>query len=216
MLNEFEELQHKILSHFAGDDFKAELAMAKKEFFDNSGHLDEHAENFEQRMSQFYDWYFFSRELSDYKQTPIEACQLQRGLRLTDEELKTLEVLKNFQHSLYEFIKIKDEDVYLKDLFKNKKIIVKKSQWVYGFDPEEIFEVRLIPVNGSFLFTRGFCFHPETVKKFILSEVKKHQKDADLNPEKLMLRLIKMRYKYEQYKHLSPDMIYSNEGKLGL
>lgn len=214
MLTDYELLQNKILNYFVNDEFKEELNLAKKEFFENAGYLDEHADNFEQRMSQFYDWYFFTRELSGYKQTPIDACILQRGLRLNDQELQTLEILKQHQHSLYEFIKIKNDEVFIKDLFSGKKMTVKKSPWIYGFDPEEIFEVRLIPDKKDYVFSRGFCFHPETAKKYILDEVKKHQKDPDLNPDTFMLKLLKMRYKYEQYRHLNPEHIYSSDAKL--
>lgn len=215
-MNEYEALIDKILNHFAGDKFKDELAKAKKEFFDNTGALDEHSDNFDLRMSQFYDWYFFSRELSGYGRTPLNACHLERELRFSDEENQQLEVLKSHRHSLFEFLKIKGDDIYIRDLLSNKKLVVKKSPWVFGFDEEEVFEVRLIPAKDTWYFTRGFCFHPSGVKKFILEEVKKHQKDPDLDPELLMFRLVRMRYKYEQYKHVRPEMIYVNDGKLGL
>ncbi len=213
-MNEFEKLIEKILNHFVGEDFTEELAMAKKEFFENSGTLDEHSDHFESRMSQFYDWYFFTRDLKGYGQTPLEACVMVRSLRFSDEEMKTLEVLKSHRHSIFEFIKIKGQDVYIKDLLSNKKLIVKQSPWVFGFDPDELFEVRLIPQGDSYVFTRGFCFHPESAKKYILSEIKRHRKDPDLDPDAMMLKLIKMRYKFEQYKHVKPEMIYSNESKL--
>lgn len=215
-MSEYEKLSEKILSYFVSEAMKDELALAKKEFFENAGTLDENSEHFESRMAQFYDWYFFTRELKGYGQTPLDACLLVRELRFSEEELKTLEVLKKHRHSLFEFIKIKNGDVYIKDLLANKKLIVKQSAYVFGFDPDEIFEARLIPHGDSYVFTRGFCFHPESAKKFILSEVKRHRKDPDLDPDVLMLRLIKMRYKFEQYKHVRPEMIYSNEGKLGL
>ena len=215
-MNQYEKLIEKILQHFVGEDFKDELAMAKKEFFDNAGTLDEHSEHFESRMSQFYDWYFFSRELSGYGQTPLEVCHLARSLRFSDEENKMIETLKNHRHSLFEFIKIKGQDIYLKDLLVDKKLIVKQSPWIFGFEPEEVFDARLIPHGDTFLFAKGFCFHPEMAKKFILAEIKRHRKDPDLDPEKLMLRLVKMRYKYEQYKHVPPEMIYSNDSKLGV
>jgi hypothetical protein len=111
---------------------------------------------------------------------------------------------------------LKNGDIYIKDLLANKKLIVKASPYAFGFDPDELFSVRLIPKGDTYLFTRGFCFHPESAKKFIEGEVKRHRKDPDLDPEILMLRLTKMRYKFEQYKHVNPEMIYSNEGKLGL
>ena len=87
---------------------------------------------------------------------------------------------------------------------------------IFGFNPEELFEARLIPTGDTWVFTRGFCFHPENAKKFILNEVKTHRKNPDLDPEAMMLRLIRMRYKYEQYKHVRPEGIYSNDGKLGM
>lgn len=215
-MNEYEKLIEKILNHFVSDSFRDELVMAKREFFDNAGTLDENSEHYESRMAQFYDWYFFTRELKGFGRTPLDACLLVRELRFSEDELKAIEVLKKHRHSIFEFIKIKNGDVYIKDLLQNKKLVVKASPFVFGFDPDELFEVRLIPQGDSFVFTRGFCFHPESAKKFILSEVKRHRKDADLDPDVLMLRLIKMRYKFEQYKHVKPELIYSNEGKLGL
>jgi len=215
-MNEYEKLIEKILNHFAGEDFKSELVRAKKEFFESSVALDEHAGSYDLRMSQFYDWYFFSRELSGFGQTPLKACLLVRELRFSELELKQLEILKCHRHSVFEFVKTKGSDVYIKDLLANKKLVVKSSPWIFGFDEEELFEARLIPHEDNYLFTRGFCFHPDLAKKFILDEVKRHRKDPDLDPEIMMLRLIKMRFKYEQYKHVNPEMIYTNDGMLGL
>lgn len=212
-MNPFEPLIEKILQYFAGADFKSELAKAKSEFFD--GPLDEeNSESFDLKMSQFYDWYFFTRELSGYGQTPLEVCHLVRELRFSPEELGLLENLKNHRHSLFQFLKIKDQDVHLKDLLKNEKLVVKKSEVVYGFNTEEIFEVRLIPWQGNYIFTKGFSFHPLDAEKFILNEVKKHRKDPDKDPEVMMLRLIKMRFRFERYKHVKPEFIYSDESKI--
>ncbi len=215
-MNEHEKLIEKILKHFAGDDFKDELILAKKEFFDNTTLNEEHSDQYELRMSQFYDWYFFSRPLSGYGQTPLEVCHMARELRFTEEEEKMILTLQNHIHSLFEFIKIKDRDITIKDLMTNKKMVVKNSTLIFGFNPEELFEARLVPNGDTWIFTRGFCFHPENAKKFILSEVKLHRKNPDLDPEVMMLRLIRMRYKYEQYKHVRPEVIYSNDGKLGI
>lgn len=212
-MNPFEPLIEKILQHFAGPEFKGELAQAKSEFFD--GPLDEeNSESFDLRMCQFYDWYFFTREVSGYGQTPLEVCHLVRELRFTEEEKALIGDLKNHRHSLFQFIKIKDQDIYLKDLLKNEKLIVKKSDLVFGFNTEEIFEVRLVPWRGSYVFTKGFSFHPSDAQKFIYNEIKRHRKDPDLDPEVMMLRLIKMRFRFERYKHVKPEFIYSNESKI--
>lgn len=209
-------LIEKILSHFAGDSFRDEVKLAKSQFFDNAGILDETSPQFELRMSQFFDWYFFTRELTGFGQTPLEAVHMTRELRFAPEEMELIEKLKEHRHGIYEFQKIKDADIYIKDLLRNEKIVVKSSPWIYGFDSEEFFEARLIPFGQTFVFTKGFCFHPSEARKFILAEIKKHKKDPDLNPDEMMLRLIKMRYRFERYRHVKVDLIYSNEAKVGV
>lgn len=206
----------KLLLHFGADKFASEVKLAKADFFEGMSALDEKAENFNLRMSQFFDWYLLTRELPNYGQTCLEILHLQRDLRLSEEELEMAENLKKTRHSLFEFIKVKgDSGLYVKDLLKKEKLLIKNCPWTTGFDSEEIFEVRLIPIGDNFIFTRGFCFHPSDAKKFILSEVKKYVKNPDLDPDDLMLRLIKMRYKFERFRHVKVGMIYTNENKLG-
>lgn len=207
----YEKLIDKILKYFAGPALHDELMMAKKEFFDGSGVVDEQAMNYEVRMSQFYDWYFFSRELKGYGHTPLESCHLVRELRFDETEQKCLLVLKQFRHSLFELSKIKGNDLYLKDLLRDEKLVVKDVENTFGFNTDEIFEVRLLSDQGNWQFTRGFCFHPPEAKKYIYAEVKKHRKNPDLEVQDLMLKLIKMKYKFEQYKHVSSDLIYADE-----
>lgn len=214
-MNQYFELIDKILAHYAGDQFKEEVRQAKSEFFDNAGILEEHSEQFELRMSQFFDWYFFTRELKGFAQTPLDAVYMARELRFSPEEIVLIDRLKQHRHSIFEFIKIKGNDLYIKDLLANKKIIVKESPWTFGFDSNELFEARIIPDGENWIFTKGFCFHPEEAKKYILSEIKIHRKDPDLDPELMMLKLVKMRYKFERYRHVKIDMIYTNEFRVG-
>lgn len=213
--DKYYELINKILQHFAGESFHEEVRFAKGEFFDNSGILDEHSEQYELRMSQFFDWYFFTRQLKGFAQTPLESSFLSRALRFSAEETALIEKLKLHKHSIFEFIKVKNNDVYLKDLFRNEKFVVKQSPWTHGFDSDELFEARLIPFEDTWMFAKGFCFHPLDAQKYILSEVKKHKKDPDLDVEDTMLKLIRMRYKFERYRHVKVDMIYTSDSKLG-
>src|ERR1051325_10162182 len=78
----------------------------------------------------------------------------------------------------------------------------------------EIFEVRVFPYEKTWVFSRGFCFHPAEAKSFILKEVKKVRHLDEIQKEALMFRLLKMRYKFEQYKHIRLDFIYTNDTKL--
>lgn len=213
-MNPYEALMDKVLQHFAGPDFKAELELAKKEFFGTQNLLEEHSDRFEQRMTLFFDWYFFTRELGGYGRTPLDVCDQERALRFSTTEAAALSALRSHRHSLFEFVKLKGDDVHLKDLLRNEKMVVRQSPWVYGFDGSEIFEARLVPDEKTWIFTRGFCFHPEMASPFIFEEIKRHRKNPDLDPDELMLKLSRMRSKCDQYRHVRPEMIYSHESKL--
>ncbi len=213
---EFQISMQKLIGHYTADAFHDELTLAKKEFFDNAGTLDENKPHYNLRMYQFYEWYFLTRPLKSYMKTPLEVCSMHRELRLNSEDEQTIEILKNHRHSVFEFIKFKKDDIYLKDLFKNEKITVHQVDLVFGFDEKEYFEARLVKIAENYHFLKSFCFHPESAQKFIATEVKVHHKNPDLNPENFILRLNKMRYKFEQYKHVKPELIYTNDNRLGL
>ncbi len=211
MTNEYHKLIDKILQFFAGDQFQDEIRLAKREFFENSSVFDETSSHFELRMSQFFDWYFFTRKLRGYDCTPVEAALLPRELKYTPDEVNMIGILKLHRNSIFEYVKTKGTDLCIKDLITDKKIWVKESPFLNGFSSVELFQVRIVPIGDNYIFMRGFCFHPPESRKFILKEVKRHQKNADLSVEKLLLKLVKMRYKYEQYKHVNIDMIYCEQ-----
>lgn len=206
----------KLIGHYTSEEFKQELTDAKKEFFDNTGSLDVNKPYFNLRMHQFYEWYFLTRPMKSYMKTPLVVCDQHRNLRLTEDDLFAIQVLKTNQHSFFEFIKTKNENILVKDLFAGNKIEVFQSDFVFGFDQKEYFQARIVEMNKKYYFLKSFCFHPESAQKFILEQIKLHQKNADLNREDLLLRLNKMRYKFEQYKHVKPELIYTNDNKLGL
>lgn len=215
-LSAFEECYQKLILHFASSTFKDELLLAQKEFFDNAGTLDENKPNYTLRMSQFFDWYFLTRPLLGYMQPPVMVCEQQRELRLTDEDLQVIEILKQHQHSVYEYVKTKNNEMIIKDLYTNEKVNVVADQMIFSFDEKEFFEARVIALDGKKYYLKGFCFHPESAQKFILDQTAIFKKNHDLNFKEFLVRLNKMRYKFEQYRHVKPEMIYANDNKLGL
>lgn len=213
----FKECLQKLIRYYTGPAFLEELNVAKKEFFDNTGSLDENKPNYNLRMHQFYEWYFLTRPLKSYMKTPVMVCDQHRDLRLTEEDHKTIQILQSSQkHALFEYIKSKNNAITVRDLMTGKKVEIEQEKLVFGFDSKEFFQARYVEIENKKYFLDSFCFHPESSQKFILSEVKILQKNPDLSLEDLLLRLNKMRYKFEQYKHVKPELIYTNENKLGL
>lgn len=210
----YDELIERLTLHYTGGAYKDEVARAKHEFFDEAGIVDEENIQFEMRMTQFLEWYLFTRPLQGKEMTPIKHALHAGEFRYEVSEQKAIESLANMRHSLFEFLKIRGEDVHIKDLFTGKKIVIENSPVRVGFSREEIFDTRLFPSDDTFVFTKAFCLHPGEATKFILSEVKKLKKAEPVLQEALMLRLLKMRYKYEQYRHLKLEHVYTNERKV--
>lgn len=210
----YEPYIEKILSYFTSASYIPEVTEAKREFFEAAGIVDEKSDYFEARMAQFLDWYIFTRELSRVNLTPVQMMVESPPFSVSPDDRPAYENLAQTRHSLFEFIKIRGRDVYVVDLFKDKKNVLKNSNVLAGFNSDEIFEARIIPGDNNFVFAQGFCFHPPEVKKFILKEVKKVRHLDPSQQEDLMFRLMKMRYKHEQYKHIRVEFIYSNDSKL--
>lgn len=220
----FDELIDRLTLFFTSDRFKNEVALGKKEFFDEAGVMDEENHSFEMRMTQFLEWYLFTRPLTDSaganssgasNLTPAQYALQLEDFPMKSEERPLFESLAATRHSLFEFLKIRGADIHIRDLFLDKKIVIKDSPISIGFNRDEIFDARLIGHGEEFQFGKAFCFHPAEATKYILGEVKKMRKVENREMEEaFMLKLLKMRYRYEQYRHLKLEYVYTNEKKV--
>ena len=214
----YEAVIENITQSFTSGKYVEEVVQAKVAFHKAAGAFDEESPDFEMKMSQFSDWYVFTRFLKEEGVPPVALCESDTS----NEEL--VENLRKNIHSLFEFIKIKKNDVYVKDLITKKKYIIKDCHQQYGFNRDEFFEARLIPLGETYVFSGAFCFHPPQVSKYVTKEAKlvnkfqasKMATEAEKRQciEDLILKLFKMRYKFEQYQHVDVMDIYSNEAKL--
>jgi hypothetical protein len=219
VLVDYEPLIDRLIVHFAGDAWRAEVATAKKDFFQDAGIMDEQTDQFEMRMTQFLDWYLFTRKLTGRNVTPAQFALEIDEFKMTADERVLFEGLSEAKHSLYEFLRLRGRDIFIKDLILDKEIVLRESQVNIGFSRDEIFEARLVPYGEDFVFARSFCFHPSEARPFVDEEIAKLQdiEDEDANhaaTEAFLLRLMKMRYKYEQFRHLKLEYIYTNEKKV--
>lgn len=209
---EFEDVLDRLLTLYTSDEYSSEIVQAKVEFFERSiPSVDDDTSQFNLRMAQFLDWYLFTRKLSGPALTPIEFALQDKEFPKRDNDTELFKSLLNTTHSIFEFLKVKDKDIYVKDLFTGNKIIVKDSAVNAGFNKDDIFSVRIIPHKDTYVFTKGFCFHPTEARKYILKEVKAHKKAPQEEKEKLLLKLLRMKNKVDQYKHILPKYIYTNE-----
>lgn len=210
----YEDLLERLILHYTSGSYDEEVSAAKSEFFDEAGVVDEENIHFEMRMTQFLEWYLLTRKLRDRHETPAQLALSDKNFKMLDHERQSFLNIANARHSLFEFLKLRGDDVYVQDLFTGEKTVIHDSPVRIGFSREEFFSGRLIQIEGGFTFGKAFCFHPEDARKYILAEVDKVKNaDHELH-DALMLRLTKMRYKYEQYRHLKLTDVYTNERRV--
>lgn len=208
-----------LLEHFTAEHFSEEVVSARKDFNEmTGGPFDQSADDFEMKMSQFADWFLFVREQSELGSAPLFSDQA-GAVAEKKEFIQQLESLRTSRSSLFEFLKVKGEDVFIKDLVANEKIVVPGSQVSLGFQRDEYFQARIYKEGDVFQFGPAFCFHPAPASRFLLKEVKRIRKTKDLEEKQtekasLLLKVFRMKYKLSQYKHVDVKDIYSADPKL--
>ena len=216
----FEPFVEKIIQFYTTPNFREDVVEAKTHFQEVAGSFDESSADFETKMAQFTDWYVFSRRLKRMAEAPVEFCLEDPSYVIQENEKPLYYSLRNSRHSLFEFVRVKKGDVYIRDLFTNFEYVVRNSAVTIGFNRDELFEARLIPYESEFVFSSSFCLHPAQVSRFITKEIRKVNKLPEAEHSKaredLIQRLFKMKHKHEQYRHLDIREVYSNESKLRL
>lgn len=228
----FERLIDHVFSFYSSKT-GYEIQSIKGVFVENFGPFDESSSYFELKLSQLSDWYVFGRSyLSQYRLDLNSVINDSDFLFSASKELgqdtetvkKSLQALAESSRGLFQTLKVRDKQLQIKDLLRDKKLLI-QGDFIESFFPkEQLFEARVISWDEQYFFGPSFCFHPPEAYRFIEKEAKLLAKEAKKNKSEVsiekidlfLLRLLKMFYKREQYKHLDVVSIYSNQSKLGL
>lgn len=205
----FQECIDKVLEAYSTGAFYEEVKRAKAEFFERAGKVAEGSFGFESQMQAFLDWYLFDRPLEKYEICPVKMFVFEHLSKFPTEDQVLFQDLTRSIHSLFELIKVKDEDVYVKDLFTGEKYIVEDSHVNAGFTKGDLFEGRLIKHRDRLVFGGSFVFHPVEAKSFISKEIKKIKSLDAKQHLKLIHKLATMRIKSQQYSHIDVKHIYT-------
>jgi hypothetical protein len=199
----------RVLEAYSRDGYYEEVRRAKEEFFSRVGQVAEGSENFETQMKAFLDWFLFDRNLEKSEICPIKLFVFDHANNFPPEEREIFRDLAKSVHSLFELLKVKESDIYIKDLFSSEKYIVEDSEIYSGFNKGDIFEGRLIKFRDRMVFGPSFVFHPKECQAFISKEIKKVRNLDPKHQLKLIHRFAMMKMKCEQYSHIDVKNIYT-------
>jgi hypothetical protein len=211
---EIDTLYEKILKEYSSGVYRDEIIDAKLEYYRLSGLVHEDNTLYNERIHSFLDWYIFDRDLNDEDISPVKLFFSKYKEYLNENELSVLNNFLNSIHSLFLLIRISKKFLYVKDLFSSKKYMVMDLNLANFIKKGDIFEGRLIPYKGRYVFLKGFCFHPPDTRNFIINEIKKVKNLEYEQRISLIMRLAMMRVKVEEYPHVEISRIYSKNPKV--
>lgn len=100
----------------------------------------------------------------------------------------------------------------MRELCRNQEFEVYERRQMAGLSKGDLFEGRLVPSNGEFLFSPASCYHPREARKLILVEVKRRRKAGAIEPMPFVHQLAAMELKYERYRNVAIESIYAFPG----
>ena len=205
----------KLSVYFSAPSYENEVLKAKSEFFGDVGVDDKESERYEQWMNIFFDWYLFTRPISGTTLPPSQyALEIDEFQQLHGDEKRVFSNLARSEHSLLQFIKVRGDFAFFKDIFRRRKVKVVNNEFVITLEKGDICDARVIPDEDHFFFTKGFCVHPIEANRFILKESKALKKADEKDQQAFQIELLRMFFKLQQYSHLKCDAIYSRDSKV--
>ncbi len=199
----------KSLNFFSTQFYYDSFLEARKFYFSNSGVLDEANPDYNLRINQFLDWYFFSRPLDNFRLPPSHCGFMVPELKWAPEEAVIVDQLKDVRHSLFEVVKQKDMSLTLVDLFDGSKWSLDLGPKASLFLKKQIIEARVFTKTKAQVLLKGIVFHPLQANSFLNNEIKAYRKDLDKDRDQLMLIFSKMRYQAERYNYAKLELIYN-------
>ena len=206
------ELQEKLLAWATAEPRKEQVLAARRHWFDRHGEPHEEDKSFETRMNGLLDYYVYDFRPPGSSETIIEIFMREAGPQLTTDELAQYRMLAKSAHGLFEVRKIRKGELRLRDCFTDVVHDVTERRQMVGLEKGDLLEARLLPYDGRLFFSGAFLYHPQEVRKTILSEVKRLRKAAGKgnapDAEELIAALSRMALKMERYRNVKVESIY--------
>jgi hypothetical protein len=207
-----QHLHERLLSWATAEPRKDDLLAARAEHFARRGEPHEEDRSYEVRLNAMLDHYLYDFHPSGGVGTTLERFLDAEGPSLSPEELATYRALAGNVHALFEVRRIKDGEVRLRDVFTGRDHDVTERRQVAGLEKGDLVEARLLPYEGTLVFSGAFLYHPREARKAILAEVKRLKKAAGKggtpDVRTFLATLARMAIKLERYRNVRLESIY--------
>lgn len=197
----------RLLDFAASPRFEAELQRARTEFFTCTGEVFDEDRSFDVRMQAFLDWFVFDRPLDAFGEPPTRALALDQPL--DPVEALRFRILGRTVHGLFRVRRVKDDRVGVANLVTDAEYDVAIPKPLAGVAKDDLFEGRLVPFEGALHFSNAFLFHPRSIRRRLVKEIRRRRRHDPLaSVQDLVWTLARMASRAEHYRNVSTDAIY--------
>jgi hypothetical protein len=207
-----QKLHERLLSWATAEPRKDHLLAARADHFAQRGEPHDEDRSYEVRLNAMLDHYLYDFRAAGGVGTTLERFIEAEAPSLAPAELAAYRDLGRNVHALFEVRRIKEGEVRLRDVFTGEDHDVTERRQVAGLEKGDLVEARLLPFDGTLLFSGAFLYHPREARKAILAEVKRLKKAADEDEapdvKAFLATLSRMAMKLERYRNVRLESIY--------
>jgi hypothetical protein len=205
-------LHERLLAWSTAEPRKDRLLDARGRHFGAYGEPHEEDRSFEARQNGALDFYLYDYRPAGGGRTTIEEFLAAEGAGLEADTVRAYQDFAQNIHTLFEVRRIANGKVRLRDVFTGKDHDVTERRQLVGLEKGDLLEARLLPHQGSLIFSGAFLYHPREARRAILAEVKRRKKAAGRGgtPDVagLLALLSRMAFKLERYRNVRLESIY--------
>ncbi len=207
----YQEYFESIISFF-NERFPEELQLARKDFFLQTGEIFEDDAFYEDRVTNYLEWFLFDRPFRE-NPSAIDYYRQTLGSEPSEMDMETLKAFSQPIHGMFEVRRIKPKlnQVVLRDLCDQSQYTVTERRTLVALTKGSLFEARLFAKNDKIHFMQAFVHHPAQASKFIRKTFKLLRKEVTEDFRPVFLKLQKCWMDSQRYGHVDPKRIYNDE-----
>jgi len=166
--------------------------------------------SYENRMALFTEWFMLDYAKTEEMVSPIDFYIAGRP-DMTEEERHALEALKKNIHDVFWVKWSSGGQLKLWAMFLDRYFIVDEVENAGMFRKHDLFEARIVNLDGKWLLLNGFCHHPAKTYKFISAQMKRIRKSNGEGLEAFIHKLASMSLMSERARNIDVNEIYKTE-----
>jgi hypothetical protein len=198
------------LSKMASEERFADKAKEAYEIYTSKvGGIYSEDRSYESRMTLFLEWFIFECQAIQTGESVLEVYkdEMARG---SDAELNLVAAMKDHVRDVFLVKSSKAGVIKAQALYENGKYVICDSYRADLFSKGELFEARIVEVDGNWRLTNGFCHHPSAALKFIKEEMKRIRKASGNGLDEFFFQLAAMSMKLERSRQIEVTQIYKS------